>query len=196
MEHRLHQRESADLTVRLVKGGRVVATVQAIDMSSGGVGIETSGVPLHSGEGVAVDLCKPGHPRGISCCLSAMVIHTGPKTTGLMFSNEHSLHEIVHEQGVGSEKNSLSMNKEGAMNKPQRQVDVGSQAPEARTSPILEEGDEEFEVLAQEVEQQGQCYFNNVSYGHGTFVCSGSSEQLRCEKGIWVREGSCDSTNP
>lgn len=105
MEHRLHRREPVDLMVKLVNRGRVIATVRAIDMSPGGVGIETSSVPLQSGEGVAIDLCKPGHPRGVSCSLGAMVIHIGPKTTGLMFSSETSLYAIVHEQGIESEKN-------------------------------------------------------------------------------------------
>lgn len=82
------------------------------------------------------------------------------------------------------------------MTETQRQIDVGSPDPEARTSLILEEGDEDFDLLAQALEEQGVCYFNNVAYDHGSFVCSGSGEQLRCEKGIWIREGGCDSTNP
>ena len=82
------------------------------------------------------------------------------------------------------------------MIKPVQLKDVGAPDLEARTSPIMEEGDEEFEVLAQAFEEQACCYFNNVAYDHGSFVCSGSGEQLRCEKGIWVREGGCDSSNP
>ncbi len=104
MEHRLYRREPFDFLVRLIKDGRVVAAVRSIDMSSGGVGIETSGVSLHSGEGVVVDFCKPGYPRGIGCSLTAMVIHTDPKTTGLMFANEASLYKIVHEHGDGLEE--------------------------------------------------------------------------------------------
>ena len=61
---------------------------------------------------------------------------------------------------------------------------------------IEEEGDEEFDVLAQEVEDLPTCYFNNVSYADGTYVCSGSGALLHCEKGLWVREGGCDPDNP
>lgn len=82
------------------------------------------------------------------------------------------------------------------MTKPQRLIDVGAPAPGGRTSPILEEGSEEFEVLAQEVEEQGICYFNSVAYDQGSFVCSGSGEQLRCDRGVWVMEGGCDRGNP
>ena len=75
-------------------------------------------------------------------------------------------------------------------------VAVGSPDPELKTSPILEEGDEEFEVLVQEVEDLPGCYFNNVSYADGTYACSGSGALLCCEKGIWVRKGGCDPDNP
>lgn len=73
---------------------------------------------------------------------------------------------------------------------------VGAPDPEAKTSPILEERDEDYEVLAQEVEDLPYCYFNNVSFKDGDFVCSGSGALLKCEKGIWVREGGCDPDNP
>ena len=73
---------------------------------------------------------------------------------------------------------------------------VGAPDPELHTSPIMEETDEDFEVIAQEVEEHALCYFNGVTYPSGQFVCSGSSELLRCEKGTWVREGTCDPENP
>ncbi len=73
---------------------------------------------------------------------------------------------------------------------------VGAPDPELRTSPILEETDEDYEVLAQETEDSRTCYFNNVAFGDGDYVCSGSGELLRCEKGLWVREGGCDPDNP
>jgi hypothetical protein len=75
-------------------------------------------------------------------------------------------------------------------------IDVGAPIPEARTSQILEDGDEEFDLLMQAQEDQPCCYFNNVAYDDGSFVCSGSGEQLHCEKGVWIREGGCDSANP
>lgn len=73
---------------------------------------------------------------------------------------------------------------------------VGAPDPELKNSPIMEETDEEFEVLGQETEELPECYFNGVVYRHGQFVCSGSGELLRCEKGIWAREGTCDPENP
>jgi hypothetical protein len=82
------------------------------------------------------------------------------------------------------------------MTKQTTAVSVGSPDPELKTSPILEETDEEFEVLAQEVEDEPVCYFNNTSYVDGTYVCSGSAELLYCDKGLWVRQGSCDQDNP
>lgn len=73
---------------------------------------------------------------------------------------------------------------------------LGAPDPEAITSPIMEETDEQFDELAQEIEEQAICYFNNVAYDNGSFGSSGSGEMLRCEKGIWVREGGCDPDNP
>lgn len=78
----------------------------------------------------------------------------------------------------------------------QKPAAVGAPDPELRTSPILEEGDEEYDVLAQEVEELPTCYFNNVSYADGSFVCSGTGVLLHCSKGIWLRQGSCDPDNP
>jgi hypothetical protein len=75
-------------------------------------------------------------------------------------------------------------------------VDVGASDPELKTSPILEEMDEEYEVLAQEVEDHAVCWFNSASYNDGSYVCSSSRILLRCDKGIWVRKGSCDPGNP
>ena len=66
---------------------------------------------------------------------------------------------------------------------------LGAPDPEALTSSIMEETDEQFEELAQEFEAQGACYFNGVSYVNGSFASGGSGEVLRCERGIWVREG-------
>lgn len=73
---------------------------------------------------------------------------------------------------------------------------VGSPDPTLKTSPIQEETNSEFDVLAQELDELPSCYFNNIAYADGAYVCSGSSALLRCEKGIWVREGSCDPDNP
>jgi hypothetical protein len=75
-------------------------------------------------------------------------------------------------------------------------LSVGAPDPELKTSPILDEEDEEFDVLAQEQEELPVCYFNNVAYDNGTFVCSGSGVLLKCQRGLWLREGGCDPDNP
>ena len=64
---------------------------------------------------------------------------------------------------------------------------VGAPDPELRSSPILDDEDEE---LPTELEvETGVCYFNNLSYPLGSYVRSGS-ELLHCEeRGVWVREG-------
>jgi hypothetical protein len=72
---------------------------------------------------------------------------------------------------------------------------VGSPDPELKTSPIMEEFDEDFDVTAQEVEDLPVCYFNNTPFQNGQYVCSGSGELLHCNNGLWVREGTCDPDN-
>lgn len=72
---------------------------------------------------------------------------------------------------------------------------VGAPDPELANSPIAEETDEDFEVLRQEVPGEPVCLFNGVAYPHGSLVCSGNA-LLRCDYGIWVRQGSCDTDNP
>jgi hypothetical protein len=68
--------------------------------------------------------------------------------------------------------------------------------PELRTSPILEESDDDFEVIAQEIDEESICYYNSEAYKDGAYVCSGSIALLHCEKGLWVRKGGCDLDNP
>lgn len=76
-------------------------------------------------------------------------------------------------------------------------IQVGAPDPEANTSPIVEESDEEFfEVAAQEIEELPVCYYNNQTFQNGAFVCSGSAELLHCRSGLWVRQGGCDPDNP
>jgi hypothetical protein len=72
---------------------------------------------------------------------------------------------------------------------------VGAPDPELKTSPIVEEVSEELEEAAREITETPLCYFNGKPHRHGEFVCSGS-EMLRCERGVWVMEGSCDPDNP
>ena len=67
---------------------------------------------------------------------------------------------------------------------------VGAPDPELKTSPILDNDEEE--TLDAELEA-GACYFNGASYGIGEYVRSGS-EVLRCvERGVWVRQGEIET---
>ncbi len=72
---------------------------------------------------------------------------------------------------------------------------VGAPDPELRNSPIADEESDDFDVLKQELPGEPCCYFNNTSYPHGSYVCSGET-LLRCDYGIWVRQGGCDPDNP
>lgn len=74
-------------------------------------------------------------------------------------------------------------------------VQVGAPDPELETSPIMEGLDEDYEITAQEVEDLPVCSFNNTRYENGQYVCSGSGELLHCNRGLWVREGTCDPDN-
>ena len=73
---------------------------------------------------------------------------------------------------------------------------VGAPDPELKTSPIVEDINEDNAVLAQEVEDLPYCLFNNVSFDDGEYVCSGSGALLHCEKGLWGSMGGCDPDNP
>lgn len=73
--------------------------------------------------------------------------------------------------------------------------DVGAPDPEAKTSPIADENDDETEALRQEEPGEPVCYFNNKSYKNGTYVKSGTSI-LKCVYGIWVPSGPSDPDNP
>lgn len=67
---------------------------------------------------------------------------------------------------------------------------VGAPDPALRTSQIFDDADREGLSLDAELEV-GLCYFNDLAYRLGDYICSGD-ELLRCEThGIWVREGSC-----
>ncbi|SCZ66329.1 hypothetical protein [Thiohalomonas denitrificans] len=72
---------------------------------------------------------------------------------------------------------------------------VGAPDPEKRNSPIVEETAEDFEVVEQELGEAPVCYFNGKNYADKSMVCSGD-ELLRCERGQWLRLGSCDPDNP
>ena len=63
---------------------------------------------------------------------------------------------------------------------------VGAPDPELKTSPILDNSEEE--TLDNELEA-GVCYFNGVAFPIGQYVRSGG-EIFHCvERGVWVRQG-------
>lgn len=65
---------------------------------------------------------------------------------------------------------------------------LGAPDPERKTSPIIDEEEEEGLSLDLELES-GACYFNDVAYSIGQWVRSGA-ELLRCEeRGVWIRKG-------
>ena len=64
---------------------------------------------------------------------------------------------------------------------------VGAPDPELKTSPILDEEDNEELSFDAELEAP-VCYFNGTAYGLGQYVLSGD-EILRCDRGVWVRRG-------
>lgn len=81
------------------------------------------------------------------------------------------------------------------MNNPAIPPDVGPQDPELRNSPIAEEGDEDTEVLRQELPGEPVCYFNDRAFLDGDYVRSGTG-LLRCDHGLWLLVGSSDPDNP
>jgi hypothetical protein len=65
-----------------------------------------------------------------------------------------------------------------------------------RNSPILDESaDDELSGTELESLELAACHFNDTAFANGSEVCSGD-ELLRCERGKWLRIGSCDSDNP
>jgi hypothetical protein len=69
---------------------------------------------------------------------------------------------------------------------------VGAPDPELKTSPILEEYDEDAPILAQEFDELPMCWYNGETYPSGTMVRTGDGSLLCCEKGVWIRQDSPD----
>jgi hypothetical protein len=67
---------------------------------------------------------------------------------------------------------------------------VGAADPERRNSPVQSDPEQSFELLREQVgDKSAGCYFNDVFYGEGVHVLSGST-YFRCEQGIWVEVGT------
>jgi hypothetical protein len=73
------------------------------------------------------------------------------------------------------------------MNNGTAELHVGAPDPELKTSPILEEYDEEAPLMAQEFDELPVCWFNGEAYDSGTMLHSGDGSLLCCEKGVWIR---------
>ncbi|HEY9148114.1 MAG TPA: hypothetical protein VIQ22_03805 [Gammaproteobacteria bacterium] len=73
---------------------------------------------------------------------------------------------------------------------------VGAPDPEKRNSMILDEAaTDDLDGVDPDSVEFATCQFNGVSYGNGAHVCSGD-ELLRCERGKWLRSGTCEPDNP
>lgn len=73
---------------------------------------------------------------------------------------------------------------------------VGAPDPEMKNSMIIDEsGENDMTGVDPDSVEFADCYFNDVSYADGSQVCSGD-ELLCCERGKWLRIGSCDMDNP
>lgn len=70
---------------------------------------------------------------------------------------------------------------------------VGAPDPDLKTSPILEEYDEDAPILAQEFDDLPVCWYNGETFSSGAMVRTGDGSLLRCEKGVWVRQDLPDS---
>lgn len=69
-------------------------------------------------------------------------------------------------------------------------VEVGAPDPELRNSPVFDDTAQDSSTYEFDVESS-LCYFNDLGYRIGDYICSGA-ELLHCEeRGIWVRKGSC-----
>jgi hypothetical protein len=72
---------------------------------------------------------------------------------------------------------------------------VGAIDPKLKTSPVLEETDEESYEPRQAVPDSSVCYFNGEVFASGALVRSGSVI-LKCRQGVWVEIGPSDPRNP
>lgn len=72
---------------------------------------------------------------------------------------------------------------------------VGAIDPELKTSPVLEETDEETYEPRHSVPDTSVCYFNGEAFATGAVVRSGSAT-LKCRQGVWIEIGPADPRNP
>lgn len=70
-------------------------------------------------------------------------------------------------------------------------LNVGAVDPSLKTSPIAEEMAEEAYTLRQQVTGASACLFNDVKFGDGAVVRSGSTI-LKCSNGLWIETGDAE----
>jgi hypothetical protein len=90
---------------------------------------------------------------------------------------------------------SLELEEETAMALKSGPRNVGAIDPNLKTSPVLEETDEESYELRQAAPESSVCYFNGEAFASGALVRSGSAV-LKCRQGVWVEIGPADPRNP
>jgi hypothetical protein len=77
----------------------------------------------------------------------------------------------------------------------QKPIDLGTQNPNLRNSPIAWEYLDEEEWVGPTQEEQPGCFFNGVAYPNGTVV-KADDAMLECRNGFWVPIATGDPENP
>ena len=91
MEHRLHKRAWANLSVELVKDGKLLGVGRTVEMSSGGVRITNPGLKFASDQVIDIKYIPISHPRTIVAQVRAMVVYCTSDYIGLMYQTEMPL---------------------------------------------------------------------------------------------------------
>ena len=77
----------------------------------------------------------------------------------------------------------------------ERTQQLGAPDPERKNSPVAWEADDDTETLRESIPDEAVCFFNDLTYGHGTVVESGSV-LLRCDHGLWLPAGPTEESKP
>ncbi len=84
MEHRLSQRFSAQLAVRVLQAGRAACTLASMEVGQGGLSIRGRILDVSVGQVVMLDLSNNGGMESLAP-IKAMVIHCTGDIIGMMF---------------------------------------------------------------------------------------------------------------
>ena len=77
----------------------------------------------------------------------------------------------------------------------ERTQQLGAPDPERKNSPVAWEADDDTETLRESIPDEAVCFFNDLTYDHGTVVESGSV-LLRCDHGLWLPAGPTEESKP